>query len=150
MANFNKIILFGRLTREPELTYLPSQTPVVEFGIATSRKFKGNDGQMREDTCFVDCRMYGKRAEVIQKYVHKGDPLLVEGRLTFDRWEAQDGSKRSKHRVFVENFDFGGGGRSGGNDSQSGPVRSSMDEQGMASRQDDAPMSNGMDDDIPF
>ncbi len=149
MANFNKIILFGRLTRDPELTYLPSQTPVVEFGIATSRKFKGNDGQMREDTCFVDCRMYGKRAEVIQKYVHKGDPLLVEGRLTFDRWEAQDGSKRSKHRVFVESFEFGGGNRQQSNQG-GGPVRSSMDEQGMAQGQDNGPISNGMDDDIPF
>ncbi len=109
MANYNKIIMMGRLTRDPELSFLPSQTPVVEFALASSRKFRGSDGQMREDTCFIDCRMYGKRAEVISKYCHKGDPLMIEGRLQFDRWEAQDGSKRSKHRIFVENFEFIGG-----------------------------------------
>ncbi len=142
MSDYNKIILFGRLTREPELTYLPSQTPVVEFGIATSRKFKGGDGQMKEDTCFVDCRMYGKRAEVIQKHVGKGDSLLVEGRLTFDRWKAQDGSNRSKHRVFVENFEFGS--KSTNNNQQSNTERS---EQPMS----DNGNQNGYEDDqCPF
>ena len=141
MANFNKIILFGHKTREPELTYLPSQTPVVEFGIATNHKFKGNDGQMREDICFVDCRMYGKRAEVIQKYVHRGDPLLVEGRLTFDQWEAQDGTKRSKHRVFVENFEFGGK-TTNGNDQTTSSQSGASEANGV---------QDGMDDEeIPF
>ena len=106
MASYNKIIIMGNLTRDPRLSYLPSQTPVVEFGLATTRKFKGSDGQMREDVCFVDCRCFGVRAETINKYCQKGRPLLVEGRLTFDQWEAQDGSRRSKHRVFVENFTF--------------------------------------------
>jgi len=103
---FNKIILMGYLTRDPALSYTPSQVPVVDFGIATNKKWKGQDGAEKEDVCFVDCRMFGKRAEVINKYLSKGKPLLVEGRLSFDSWEAQDGTKRSKHRVTVENFTF--------------------------------------------
>jgi len=120
MASYNRIIIIGNLTREPELTFLPSQTPVVEFGIASNRKYKGADGSQREDVCFVDCRMYGKRAEVISRYCHKGDPLMVEGRLQFDQWESQDGGKRSKHRIFVENFEFLGTGRGKGQPSAGG------------------------------
>jgi len=103
---YNKVILWGNLTRDPQLSYTPNQTPVVDFGIAVNRKWKGQDGIEKEDVCFIDCSMFGKRAEVINKYLDKGMPLLVEGRLSFDQWEAQDGSNRSKHRVTVENFQF--------------------------------------------
>jgi len=149
MASYNKIIMMGNLTRDPQLSYLPSQTPVVEFGLATNHKYKGADGQMKEDPCFVDCRMYGKRAEVISKYCKKGAPLLVEGRLTLDRWESQDGGKRSKHRIFVENFSFvgsgGGGMRSGGtNEGNSG----FQDEP--AATDGNATDFGGGGDDIPF
>jgi len=113
MANLNKILMMGNLTRDPQLSYTPNQTPVVDFGLATNRRWTGQDGSQREETCFVDCRMFGKRAEVINKYCNKGNPLFIEGRLTFDSWEAQDGSKRSKHRVTVENFEFIGRGSSG-------------------------------------
>ena len=102
----NKIFLIGNLTRDPQLSYTPNQTAVVDFGMAVNRKWKGKDGSDKEDVCFVDCRMFGKRAETINKYMSKGKPLLVEGRLSFDQWEAQDGTKRSKHRVTVENFEF--------------------------------------------
>jgi len=120
MAAFNKVILLGNLTRDPQLSYLPSQTAVVDFGLAVTRKYKGQDGQLKEDTCFVDCRAFGKPAETLNKYCKKGNPLFVEGRLQYDTWTAQDGSKKSKHRVTVENFqllgspnrDGGGGGRS--------------------------------------
>ena len=105
----NKIILLGNLTRDPQLSYTPNQTPVVDFGMATNRKWKAQDGSDREEVCFVDCRMFGKRAEAINKYVKKGEKLLIEGRLTFDQWEAQDGTKRTKHRINVENFEFVGG-----------------------------------------
>ncbi len=104
--NFNKILLGGNVTRDPQLTYLPSETAVVDFGLAVNRKWKSKEGEDRDETCFVDCRMFGKRAEVINKYIKKGDPLFIEGRLTFDTWQAQDGTKRSKHRVTVENFQF--------------------------------------------
>lgn len=106
MANYNKILLMGRLTRDPQLSYTPSQTPVVDFGLATNRKWTGQDGSQREETCFVDCRSFGRQAETINKYLTKGSPVFVEGRLTFDSWTAQDGSKKSKHRVTVENFQF--------------------------------------------
>ncbi len=106
MANFNKVLLMGNLTRDPQLSYLPSQTAVVEFGLAVNRRWKGQDGENREETCFVDCRAFGRLAENINKYLTKGRPLFVEGRLTFDSWTAQDGSRRSKHRVTVENFQF--------------------------------------------
>ncbi len=109
MSGFNKVILMGNMTRDPQLTFLPSNTPVVEFGIATSRTFKKQDGTQGEETCFTDCQMFGKRAEVINKYFHKGEPILVEGRLKLDQWQGQDGSKRSKLRVFVESFEFVGG-----------------------------------------
>jgi len=106
MANFNKVLLMGNLTRDPQLSYLPSQTAVVEFGLATNRQWKGKDGEDRSEVCFVDCRAFGRQAENINKYLSKGTPLFLEGRLTFDSWTAQDGSKRSKHRVTVENFQF--------------------------------------------
>jgi single-strand DNA-binding protein len=106
MSSYNKVIIIGNLTRDPELSYLPSQTPVVEFSIATNRKYKDSNGAEREDSCFIDCRLYGKRAEVINKYCGKGSKLMVEGRLQLDRWEAQDGSKRSKHRIMVDDFTF--------------------------------------------
>ena len=137
MASYNKVIMMGNLTRDPQLSYLPSQTPVVEFGLATNRKWT-KDGQQREEVCFVDCRAYGRMAENISKYCKKGRPLLVEGRLTFDQWEAQDGSKRSKHRIFVETFTFVDSrtGGDGGGRSQGGAV---------------GPEGPGpSDDDIPF
>lgn len=109
MSNFNKVLLMGNLTRDPQLTYLPSQTAVVDFGLAVNRKWKSREGEDKDETCFVDCRMFGRRAEVINKYCKKGNPLFIEGRLTFDSWTAQDGTKRSKLRVTVENFEFLGG-----------------------------------------
>jgi single-strand DNA-binding protein len=149
MANFNKVLLMGNLTRDPQLSYLPSQTAVVEFGLATNRKYKGQDGSMKEDTCFVDCQAFGKTAENINKYCKKGNPLFVEGRLKFDSWTAQDGTKRSKHRVTVENFQFlSSGGQSGGAPaSQSSP--SSAEEQ--TYQPDEHAQGQGQTgDDIPF
>ena len=106
--NFNKVILIGNLTRDPQMSYLPSQTPVCEFGLAVNRKWKGQDGQQKEEVCFVDCHCYGKQAETFNQYMSKGRPILVEGRLQLDTWESKDGQKRSKHRIFVERFQFMG------------------------------------------
>ena len=106
MANYNKVIMIGNLTRDPALTYLPSQTPVVDFGLATNRRWTGQDGTPREETCFVDCRAFGRMAENINKYCRKGRPLMIEGRLTFDQWETPEGAKRSKHRITVQSFTF--------------------------------------------
>jgi single-strand DNA-binding protein len=106
MANYNKVILVGNLTRDPELRMLPSQTAVVEFGLAVNRKWRSADGQQREDVCFIDCTAFGKQAETIKQYCSKGKPLLVEGRLHLDRWDGKDGQKHSKHKVVVEGFQF--------------------------------------------
>ena len=118
MASLNKIFLMGNLTRDPQLSYLPSQTPVVDFGLAVNRRWTDKDGQQKESVCFVDCRAFGRSAENINKYLTKGRPLFVEGRLDFDQWTAQDGTKRSKHRVTVESFQFigapGGAGANAG------------------------------------
>ena len=113
MANYNKVILVGNLTRDPQMSYLPSQTAVVEFGLAVNRRWKGQDGQQKEETCFIDCRCYGRPAETLNQYMAKGRPLLVEGRLQLDTWEGKDGSRHSKHRVIVERFQFLGGGGGG-------------------------------------
>jgi single-strand DNA-binding protein len=148
MANFNRILLMGNLTRDPQLSYLPSQTAVVDFGLATNRKYKGQDGSMKEDTCFVDCQAFGKTAENINKYCKKGNPLFVEGRLKFDSWTAQDGTKRSKHRVTVENFQFLSSGQAGGAPaSQASPA--SAEEQ--TYQPDEHAQGQGQTgDDIPF
>jgi len=110
LASYNKVILMGNLTRDPQLSYLPSQTAVCEFGLAVNHKWK-SDGEQREETCFIDCRIYGKSAETFKQYMAKGRPVLVEGRLQFDTWEGKDGQKHSKHRVFVQNFQFLGDGQ---------------------------------------
>ena len=141
MASYNKVILLGNLTRDPQLSYTPSNTAVVEFGLATNRKWKDQSGNQRDDTCFVDCQMYGRRAEVINKYLHKGDPLFVEGRLKFDSWQTQDGTKRSKLRIFVESFEFvGGKGKS-----TDAPVNRQAE-----TAPPGAPFPPPADDDIPF
>lgn len=106
MASFNRIIMMGRLTRDPQLSYLPSQTPVVEFGLASSRQWRSKEGEQREETCFIDCQAFGRMAENISKYFKKGRPVLIEGRLSFNQWETPEGVKRSKHRIHVDNFTF--------------------------------------------
>ena len=113
MANVNKVILIGNLTRDPQLSYTPNQAAVVQLGMAINRNWTGKDGNKQNETCFVDCVMFGKRAEVINQYLQKGDPLFVEGRLTFDSWQAQDGTKRNKLKVTVENFEFLGDAQNG-------------------------------------
>jgi single-strand DNA-binding protein len=105
-ANFNKVFLMGNLTRDPQLSYLPSNTPVVELGMAVNRRFRRQDGEQGEETLFIDCRAFGRTAEVINQYCAKGRPLFVEGRLQLDRWQDKEGNSRSKHRIFIENFQF--------------------------------------------
>jgi len=114
MANFNRVLLIGNLTRDPQLRYTPTQQPVCEFGMAVNRSWKGNDGQKHEEACFVNCTAWGRSGETISKYLNKGAPIFVEGRLTYRQWDGQDGKKRSKLEVTVENFQFLGGPRGGG------------------------------------
>ncbi len=106
MSDMNVIVLMGRLCADPQMSYLPSNTPVTELRMASNRKYKKKDGQLVEDTCFCDLRAYGNQAETLSKYCEKGSRLLVSGRLHFDQWEGKDGQKRSKHLIIVESFTF--------------------------------------------
>ena len=106
MANLNKVLLMGNITRDPELKYLPSQTAVCDIGLAVNRSWTGADGVKKEEVTFVDCSCFGKVAEIIAKYKKKGDPLFIEGRLKLDQWEDKEGAKKSRMRVVVENFQF--------------------------------------------
>jgi len=101
---FNKVIIVGNLTRDIELKYAPSGTAIGSTGIASTRKFKGGDGQMKEEVLFVDITAFGRTAEVMNQYLRKGSKLLVEGRLKLDTWTDKNGGKASKHSVTIENM----------------------------------------------
>ena len=106
MSGFNKVILIGHLTRDPLLNALPSGSPVCEIGLAVNRRWKDAQDQQREEVLFVDCTAFGKRAEALAKYFRKGNPIQLEGHLKLERWEAEDGTNRSKMRVMIEQFGF--------------------------------------------
>lgn len=111
MANLNRVLLMGNLTRDPEMRHTQTGNSVVEFGIAINEKWKDkNSGEMREKTCFVDCKAWGRTGEIINEYFAKGKPIFVEGNLDFEQWDdAQSGQKRSKLKVNVTSFQFIGG-----------------------------------------
>jgi single-strand DNA-binding protein len=115
MSSYNKVLLMGNLTRDPQLKVIPSSnTSVVDFAIACNRRFKGANGEDREEVTFVDISAFGRTAEVINQYFTKGKPIFVEGRLKLEQWEDKNGGgKRSKLSVVCENFQFIGG-RDGG------------------------------------
>ena len=115
MAGFNKVILIGNLTRNPELRYTPNGTPVASLGLAVSRRYKQAE-ELKEEVCFVDIVVFGKQAEHCGQYLSKGSGVIVDGRLQQRRWETEDGQKRSKHEVVAQTVTFmpkrqdGGGG----------------------------------------
>ncbi len=101
---YNKIILAGNLTRDVEVRYTQGGSAIGNTAIATSRKFKSATGEQKEEVLFVDLTFFGRTAEIANQYLRKGSKVLVDGRLKLDQWTAQDGSKRSKHSVTVENL----------------------------------------------
>jgi single-strand DNA-binding protein len=106
MPAYNHVAMLGNLTRDPQLSYTPNQTAVVDFGLAINRKWRASDGSTREEVCFIDVRAFGGLAENINKYLKKGRLLLVDGHLAFETWTTQDGTKKSKHRLIAENAQF--------------------------------------------
>jgi single-strand DNA-binding protein len=107
--NVNKVTLAGRLTREPETRYTNSGTAITDISIAVSRFYKTEAGETRDETDFIDVTAFGRSAEIIQKHLHKGNPLFVEGRLKLDQWDdKQTGAKRSKLKVIAESMQFVG------------------------------------------
>jgi single-strand DNA-binding protein len=133
MATLNRVYLMGNLTRDPELRYTPSGTAVASFGLAVNRRYRHGE-EWKEETCFVDVAVFGRQAETVSEYLSKGRQALVEGRLTWRSWEADDGTRRSKHEVVAQNVQFIGG-------------RPSASE---AAPKDPAPTPDDEDDDIPF
>jgi single-strand DNA-binding protein len=161
MANLNKVMLIGNLTRDPELRHTPSGKTVSEIGLAINRTWTNDQGQKQEETTFVDVTLWGHQAEVVQQYVTKGSPIYIEGRLQLDTWDDKEtGKKRSKLRIVAENFQFlsgkpgaTGGGNSGGGYSErpqqaaAAPQQRSGPPQGATA----APADDFQeDDDIPF
>ena len=159
MASFNKVILLGNVTRDPELRYISSGSAVTEVGLAINNRRKGPNGDLIEETTFVDVTFWSRDAEIIGEYVTKGTPLMVEGRLKLDTWE-KDGKKNSKLRVVCERMQLLGG-RSGEGAARGGKPRVAAGRGGSAGG-DEFDQSGGYDaseapagpvggeDDIPF
>jgi single-strand DNA-binding protein len=151
MANFNKVILAGNLTRDPQLSYTQGGTAVCQFGLAVNRRWRDQAGNQQEETCFVDLTAFGRQAEVINQYMTKGRSILIDGRLNFSQWTTPEGDKRSKLKVVVESFQFLGG--PGGGDAEGGSNRGGGAQRG-ASRGGPVPANADAippeGDDIPF
>jgi single-strand DNA-binding protein len=153
MASFNKVILLGNLTRDPEVRYTPKGTAVTELGMAVNRVYSAENGEKREETTFVDVTLWGRTAEIAGEYLKKGRPVFIEGRLQLDTWDdKQSGQKRSKLKVVGEGLQLlgsprgaGGGGGGGGDEESGGGPR--------ASRPAPPPKPSASepdDDEIPF
>jgi len=153
MASFNKVILAGNLTRDPELRMTANNLAICKLGLAVSRVFTTKDGERREDTTFVDIDAFGRQAETLAKYMTKGRPLLVEGRLQLDSWETQSGEKRNKLKVVCENFQFLGSGRSDDSSGGSGGGSGDNDYEDAAPPPRARPKGKDdadLDEDVPF
>jgi single-strand DNA-binding protein len=151
MPSFNKVILAGNLTRDPELRYTPKGTAVARIGLACNRKWKSETGEMKEEVTFVDVDAFGKTAETIGQYLKKGRPILIEGRLRYDTWEdKQTKQKKSKLGVVLETFQFldSGGGRGDGGEGAPAAPRPAAASAASAPADADAPPPEG--DDVPF
>jgi single-strand DNA-binding protein len=123
MASFNKVILAGNLTRDPELRYTPKGTAVAKIGLAVNRTWTGEDGQKKEEVNFIEVEAWGRQGEVIAQYMKKGRPLLIEGRLKLDSWEDKNTKQKvSKLKVVLETFSFIDSNRGDASGEGSGPV----------------------------
>lgn len=160
MRGFNRVILAGNLTRDPELRYTPKGTAVAKLGLAINRAWKDEaTGTMKEEVTFVDVEAWGKSAETISQYMKKGGAILIEGRLRLDSWDdKQTNQKRYQLKVVAENFQFlGGGSREGGSFEGAGAPDASRQQQRPAARPSaaqppasDEPMPPDAEDDVPF
>lgn len=155
MASYNKVILIGNLTRDPELRMTPKGTAIAQLSIAVNRKFKDEQGGEREEVTYVDIDVWGKQAEVIQRYFTKGKPIFVEGRLKLDQWEDKTTKeKKSRLKVVMENFQFvgdRGASSSSPGDSQESFERSAPPARPGNARPAPAPQPDkDLEEDVPF
>jgi single-strand DNA-binding protein len=152
MANFNKVILAGNLTRDPELRYTPNGKAIAKFGLAINRNWTTDTGEKKEEVTFVDIDSFGRQAEVISQYLKKGRPVLVEGRLKLDQWDdKQSGQKRSRLGVVLESFSFldsGRGGDGGGGEAPRPRPASAPAAAAAPASADEPPVPS--EDDVPF
>jgi len=152
MANLNKVLLIGNLTRDPEVRYTPKGTAVGDLGIAINDSYKAQDGTIKETVTYVDIEVWGRQAETCKQYLSKGRPVFIEGQLRLDQWE-QDGQKKSKLKVRADRVQFLGspsGGRSGGGSSGGGgDQRSGESSRPPPAASEEAPPLPS-EDDIPF
>lgn len=152
MASINKVLLLGNLTRDPEVRQFQGGQSVCKFGLATNRRFKSQSGEMKEETTFVDITVWGNRGEALAKYLHKGDPVFIEGRLVLEEWQDKTtGQKRTKLSVTAEDWQFvsgrGDGARGGAPRAQE-PADSSGSSASSASADDEASLDAGGN--VPF
>jgi len=151
MASFNKVILMGNLTRDPELRYTPKGTAIAKVGLAVNRVWTNEAGEKKEEVTFVDVDIFGRTAENVGQYMRKGRPMLVEGRLKLDQWDdKQTGQKRSRLGVVAENVQFLGsapGGGEGGAPAAPRPARPAPGAPAPEPVEGDAPPES---DDVPF
>lgn len=161
MPDVNRVLLAGRLTSDPELKYLPSGTPVCEMRLAADRRYKTRDGEQREDTLFVNVKVWARTAEICGEQLSKGRPVLVEGRLTSDSWEDKNtGQKRFKIEIVADRVHFldwgdraggsGGGGGGGGRQGGYSGGQGSGGQRSGGGRRDDYQSEPVPEDDIPF
>ena len=154
MASYNKVILIGNLTRDPELRYTPKGMAIAKIGLAVNRTWRNEAGETKEEVTFVDVDAFGRQAETLGQYMKKGSPLMIEGRLKLDQWDdKQTGQKRSKLGVVGENVQFlgsGPGGGSGGGEGGEAPRRPSAPSAPAASSPAAEPDMPPSDDDVPF
>ncbi|MBV9008538.1 MAG: single-stranded DNA-binding protein [Verrucomicrobia bacterium] len=148
MASFNKVILLGNLTRDPEVRYTPKGSAVADLGIAVNRQYTLENGERREEVTFVDVTFWGRTAEIAGEYLKKGRPIFIEGRLQLDTWDdKQSGQKRSRLKVIGENMQMLGARQGGGSDEgdqpRGGPSRPAMPPKTPVPVEPD-------DDEIPF
>lgn len=142
----NRVLLGGNLTRDPQVRFLNNDKAVADFGLAINRRFKGNDGQMKDEVTFVDVEAWGRTAELVGQYLTKGRSCFVEGRLKLDQWEDKEGQKRSKLKVIADSVQFLDGGKRSDNGEASDPLPS---ENAAEKPLRPAPASAG-DDEPPF
>lgn len=149
MAGYNKVILIGNLTRDPELRYTPKGVAIAKIGLAVNRTWKSETGETKEEVTFIDVDAFGRQAETLAQYMKKGSPLMVEGRLKLDQWDdKQTGQKRSKLGVTLEGFQFLGGGNRGDGGGGTGGSNRPAAAAKPPPPESDAPPPE--DDDVPF
>jgi single-strand DNA-binding protein len=149
MASFNKVILIGNLTRDPELRYTPKGTAIAKIGLAVNRVWTNEAGEKKEEVTFIDVDVFGRTAENVGQYMRKGRPIMIEGRLRLDQWDdKQTGQKRSKLGVVAETVQFLGSPTGGGEGGSPAPAR-----QRPATAPAEEPVDGGVppeSDDVPF